>query len=156
VDPISIEALNSLNTAVQSLLPTVADPAQQPQVAIQPQSITPTGLGGFVGMNDAPIGEIHGRRIDALVVIGVKATADSLNAQVAAVTNAFLAADRATLLGQGFQRVAFDKLGDPIVLSASLLQRPVSFRVLFEFLKKPTDPEGVIQQIPLNIQLQQS
>jgi hypothetical protein len=105
-------------------------------------------------MNDAPTGEIHGRRIEATVVIGVKATADQIDAQVAAVTNGFLAADRATLVGQGFQRVLFDKIGDTSVLSPSLVQRPVSFQVQFEFLKKPTDTEGVIQQIPLNIQLQ--
>jgi len=156
VDPISVEALDALSAALQALLPAVADPAQKPKVTIQPHSISPTGVGGFVGINDNPVGEILGRSIDATAVIGVVAAKDQIDAAVAAVTNGFLAADRATLAAQGLQRIAFDTMGDVSAVSDALAQRPVSFRVLYEFLKKPVDPEGIIQEIPLNIQLQQS
>jgi hypothetical protein len=154
MDSISVEALAGLNGAVQSLLPPVADPNLKPTVAIQPLAISGIGLGGFVGINDNPVGEIHGRRIDATVIIGVKAPADGIDAAVAGMLNSLLTADRATLLGQGLLRLRLDKLGDPSSGADATVQQQVSFRVLYEFLKNPVDPEGIIQQIPLNVQLQ--
>ena len=151
-----MEAFNALSAAVQALLPAVADPAQTPKVTIQPDRISPTGIGGFVGINDNPVGEILGRSIEATAVVGVVAAKDQIDAAVAGTINTVLAADRATLAAQGVQWIRFDKLDDVSAVSNALVQRPVSFRVLYEFLKKPVDPEGVIQQIPLNIQLQQS
>jgi hypothetical protein len=155
VDAISVEALGALSVALQGLLPAVADPAQKPKVSIQPHKISPIGLGGFVGINDNPAGEIIGRSIDATVVIGVIAAKDQIDPAVAAVMNALVAADRASLTAQGLQRITFEKMDDVSAVSDTLAQRPVSFRVLYEFLKKPVDPEGIIHEIPLNIQLQQ-
>ena len=155
MDSISVEALDGLTAAIQSLLPPQADPNLKPSLNVQPITISPTGMGGFVGINDNPVGEIIGRRIDATVAIGVKAPSDGIGAAVSGVINALLAADRATLLGLGLLRVTLDKVGDPSAVQGSTVQQPVSFRVLYEYLKKPVDPEGIIQQIPLNIQLQQ-
>ena len=154
MDSISTEALDGLTAAIQSLLPPPANPNLTP-VTIQPITISPAGLGGFVGINDNPVGEIIGRRIDATVVIGVKASSVDIGGAVSAVINALLAADRATLLSLGLLRVTLDKVGDPSAGPGPAVQQPVSFRVLYEYLKKPVDPEGIIQQIPLNIQLQQ-
>lgn len=155
MDTISAEAVAGLNAALVALLPAVAAPALTPDVSIQLQTISPSGLGGFVGINDLPPGEIYGRKIDAIVVIGVKAAPNQIDAAVAAAGNALLAADRATLGTLGVQRITLDEAGETSALSATLVVRPVRFRVLYEFLKIPVDPEGLIQRIPLNIQLQQ-
>src|SRR5579871_2476053 len=149
VDPISVEALDGLSAAVQSLLPAQADVTLQPAISIQPTSITPTGLGGFVAVNDNPAGEILGRRIDATAVIGLKAAdASSIGNTVSAGIKALLTADRATLLGQGLLRLALSKVGDQIAPGPPVEQQ-VSITVLYEFLKIPTDPEGIIKNIPL-------
>ena len=154
MDAISAEALNTLATALRSLLPVPADPTQAPDISIQSQSVSPTGLGGFVAVNDNPPGEIFGRRIDAVCVIGVKAAVVGIDAAAAAINNALLAADRATLLGLGLLKISFVSSGETSTLTPALVLRPLSFRVLYEFLKIPTDPEGIIQTIPLDIQLQ--
>jgi hypothetical protein len=155
LDSLSVEALDGLSTAIQALLPAQADPNLQPLISVQPASITPAGLGGFVGINDNPAGDIIGCRIHATVVIDVKAAdANGLNAAVSAALHALLAADRATLLGQGILRLKLSKVGDQIGPGPPM-QQQLSVQVLFEYLKLPSDPEGIIQVIPLNIQLQQ-
>jgi hypothetical protein len=154
MDSISVEALDGLRAAIQSLLPPVADPNLKPLITVQPLAISPTGLGGFVGINDDPVGEIIGRRVDATVLIDVKAAADGIDAAVAGVTTALLAADRSTLIGLGILRMALDTLGERAA-AASVVQQQVGFRVLYEYLKTPSDAEGIIREIPLNLQLQQ-
>lgn len=156
MDPISVEALNALSAALQALLPAVADPAQKPRINLQPHSISPTGIGGFVGINDNPVGEILGRKIRATAVIGVIATKEQIDAAVTGAINSLIAADPAGLAARGLQRITFEKMDDLANISDTLVQKPLSFHVHFEYLKKPTDPEGIIQQIPLNIELQQS
>jgi hypothetical protein len=153
MDPISVEALSALQASVLALLPDVADPDLQPSVVIQPLTISPLGLGGFVGFHDDPVGDIVGRRVEAIVIVGVRAQADDIDAAVAGTLTALLAADRATLLGHGFQRVSVDKIGEA-TSGPDPAKQPVSFRVLYEFLKTPTAPEDVIQSIPLNVELQ--
>lgn len=150
----SAEALSGLRASIQALLPPVADPALQPSVTIQPLTISPVGIGGFVGLNDDPVGEIVGRRVEAIAVVGLKAPVDGIDAAVAAAITALLAADRATLLGHGLLRLAVEKIGEATSGPAPV-QQVVSFRVLYEFLKKPASQEDVIQSIPVNLQLQQ-
>jgi hypothetical protein len=155
MDSTSLEALAELRAAIQSLLPPAADPNLKPLITVQPMAISPAGLGGFVGINDDPVGEIIGRRVDATVLIDVKAAADGIDAAVAGVTTALLAADRGTLIGLGILRIALDTLGEQAAAAASVVQQQVGFRVLYEYLKTPSEPEGIIREIPLNIQLQQ-
>jgi hypothetical protein len=154
MDPTSVEALSALKTSIEALLPPAADPALAPTVVIQPLTISPLGLGGIVGVNDNPVGDIIGRRVEAIVLVGLKAPADGIAAAVAAAITALLAADRATLLGHGLLQIAVDKIGEA-TSGPDPVQQPVSFRVLHEFLKTPTAPEDVIQSIPVNVQLEE-
>lgn len=155
MDAISAEALTGLATAIQSLLPVPANPNLTPSVIVRPASITPSGIGGVVGISHDPDGEIVGRRIDAVVGVALRAQADAISASVSNTINAVLAADRALLLNQGLLRVAVDNIGDRVAGQGDVVEQEVGFRVLYEFLKKPVDPEDIIREVPLNIQLQQ-
>ncbi len=155
MDSITQEALTGLSAAIASLVPQPSDPKLKPIISVQPLSVSPAGLGGFVGINDNPVGEIVGRRIDAVVVVAVNAPANGIDAALAAAITAVLAADRATLLNLGLLRVALTTVGERGPGPQSSIQQPVTFRVLYEYLKLPVDPEGIIKEIPLNIQLQQ-
>jgi hypothetical protein len=98
VDPISAEALTSLKTALEALLPPQPDAALIPTLSINPLRITPTGLNGFVGLNDDPRGELYGRRVRAMAVVDVKARElPDLDVAVTAVTGALIAADPVVL-----------------------------------------------------------
>lgn len=155
MDAISSEALEGLNAAVASLLPDVSDLSVQLIPSVTPTHIKPTGFGGFVGINEEPKGEIIGRRLDATALVTARADNTTvLNDAVTRVSHAFLGADRATLLEEGFLRVVLDDMGPQTVSgsgSSSVVERDLTFKVLYEFLKRPEEPEDVILEIPTNL-----
>ena len=143
------EALQGLATVMDTLLPA----ALRSSLLILPIHSAPTGLGGFVGLNDAPAGEIVGRRLRASMLLTLQAAdAAQLGSAVTSAVNTVLALDRATLLAQGILRLTFDSLGPEISRPGSSdLHRELSFHVLYEFLKKPTASEGIIETIPITM-----
>lgn len=155
MDAIDSEALASLTAAVESFLPDVDDPSVQLVLLVAPVHITPTGLGGFIGANENPQGEILGRRLEAMAVVTVRANSvGPLNDAAAAVVRAFLGADRTALLEQGILRVALDDAGyQPASDSESngVVERGLTLKILYEFLKRPEEPENVILEIPKNV-----
>lgn len=119
-------------------------------------SVSPTGVGGFVEVQTNPVGEVYGRQLDAWANILVRTNGDGINAAVAAVANALMSADRTTLLTNGILRLTLDTLGPVSAAPGLPVMQQVQFRVLFEYLKRPAVADGVIQTVPVNIQLQQS
>ncbi len=146
MDVVANEALDALSAALESLLPPDLSPS--PSMMVNPARIVPTGLGGFVGLQDDPLGEIIGRRLDALVTVNVETPTADLAEAVMAVTSAFLAADRTTLRGLGILRMALDEIGSASS-KGNNTQRDLSFSVLFEYLKRPEENGGVISEIPV-------
>ncbi len=159
MDPLSQEALTSLRAAVDALLPELpaeTPEALRPSVAIQPMRISPSGLGGFVALNEDPQGEILGRRITATVVVTVRAeTVAELHAAVAEVTEALLGAERGELTEQGILDVSLSELGTPRPPqgegeSRTPAEQDVRFRIQYEFLKRPVEAGDVIREIPID------
>ena len=151
VSTIADAAVGGLAAAIESLLPDVADPDVRPTVIVSPRKITPTGVGGFVGLNEEPEGEIYGRRVEANVFVTARADdADDLPAAVTAVTRALLTPDRSTLAAEGIQRILLEDLAAP-GSAGGVAFRDLRFAVLYEFLRLPTAPEGVIQTVPLDL-----
>jgi hypothetical protein len=154
-EEINTEALAGLTAAIESLLEDVVDPPVQLSLLVTPTHISPTGLGGFVGINEDPQGRILGRRLQATALVSVSASdVGSLNEAVVAVTSAFLGADRGSLLEKGILRVGLDDIG-PRSTSGSgsnmREERALTFSVLYEFLKRPDESEGIILEVPINL-----
>lgn len=153
MNTINNEALNALTTVMKSLLPDT-----QPILMVTPARITPTGLGGFVGLNKDPHGEIIVRRLEATVVSTVKAESiDGLNDAVTTVTRALLGVYRGTLLGHGILHITLDEIGPQSDgESNGTVARDLAFKVLYEFLKRPDASEDIIQQISINLDIDQT
>jgi hypothetical protein len=156
MDPISVEALDSLSTVIQGLLPAVADPVLPPSVSIFPLRVSAAGVGGFVGRNAAPAGDILGRRIEAQIVVTAGGKdASALQAGITSITRA-LVADSGALEKAGILHI---KLADVGPASGGFpggnlqVQRDLKFEVTYEFLKLPVAPEDKIQTIPIDIKL---
>ena len=144
-------AVGGLAAAIESLLPDEPDPDVRPTVLVSPRRIAPTGVGGFVGLNEEPEGEIYGRRVDAHVFVTVRADDDDeLPAAVTSVTRALLTPDRSTLAGEGIHRILLEEMGDAR-RAGGIASRDLRFAVLYEFLRLPVAPEGVIETIPLDL-----
>lgn len=150
---IDTEALAGLNAAIESLLVDVADPSFQISPLVTSAHVAPTGLGGFVGVNEIPPGGIFGRRLQTTVLVTVSANdVDSLGEAVVAVTGALLGADRGSLLEKGILRVALENVGPQTAgEDGTNLERVLAFDVLYEFLKGPEESEVVILEVPINL-----
>jgi hypothetical protein len=145
MDEISAEALTSLNTVVNGLFDGL-NPT--PAVAISPLKIAQTGLGGYVGEHENPMGDLRGRRIEALVIVTVSGTSNQLNDRALAVHNAVMSLSRAEMVEKGILRAALDPTVPPAEQTNS---RNIGFRLVYEFIKVPEDSEGIIQEIPINL-----
>lgn len=156
VDDLAIQAVNALRTFVQSLVSTVTIPSLQTTTVVIPTRIAPTGLGGFVDFNTDPIGDIIGRRVEALVsVVAEMPTAATLTEAASTIIQTLLTAGRKTLAEGGIQKLVFVDAKPNAALTKPdgtvVATREIRFEVLFEFLKHPEDPEDVISEIPLNL-----
>jgi hypothetical protein len=156
LDVVAQEAIDGLTAAITQLMAAAGVPAPAPSVIVLPKSVTTVGLGGLVATNDAPHGDILGRRILADLRITARGTTpDLLDASVNAITRALLSAGRATLLEKGIIGLGLDGTGPwvevPLNGGGSMRERELSFRLHYEYLKKPEEDEGIITTIPLNI-----
>jgi len=153
VGEIDTAALSGLNAAIESLLEDVAAPSIQLGPMVTSARIAPTGLGGLVGANEVPQGEIFGRRLQATVLVTVGANdAAALNEAVVAVTGACLGTERALLLEKGILRITLDGVGPQAAgVEDATLERALTFDVLYEFIKRPEEAEDIIAEVPINL-----
>lgn len=152
MDVISEEAVGALTALLEGRLPSPADPALRPLLTVAPASARPAGIGGFVGMSDDPFGQISGRRVRARAHVTARASDHAgVPTAIADVVRALVAAERTP--DGGYLRVALDDLGPP---DPSAPQREAIFDVDFEFLKEPEAPEGVIGDIPLDLDVDET
>jgi len=155
MDPLNGEALTQLTTALSSLLPPSGDPDLAPDLAVSPTRFTTTGLNGFVGTNEDPEGEIVGRRVSANAIVGVKTeTLDALNAAVAGVTAAVVGTSRGDLRKLGILDVGVAELSlQTPPPPDGVARQEITFAVSFEYLKYPEESTGVIESVPLDVDL---
>jgi hypothetical protein len=130
-------------------------------LVIVPLSVSTIGLGGFIGTNTNPTGDIIGRRLEAQAVVTAMARdAGNLNMAVASIATALLT-DRGALNAAGIVRMALMNSGagsdSPAVAGGNpAVQREMTFQLTFEFLKTPSAAGDLIQEIPIGIQLDQT
>lgn len=159
MDDISSEALTGLSNLLESMIPTLIPPALQPELILDTVKIKPTGVGGFVTVNDNPKGTIYGRRVEARATITVKASdEDELGDFVKEITQSFLTQDRATLMEQGLFFITLDQLSPVITTGRAnnvINKRNVNFNVLYEYLKLPETAETVIDDVSLDLDINQ-
>ena len=156
------EAISALNSRLATLLPTSASEALTPDILINPVRTWPAGIGGYVGLNAEPVGEIHARRIRAQVVIRVKADSlPDLGPAETSVTHALMGASRSTLRHQGILRISRDTdferlLSGPDSGLGDLSAKDIRFDVDFEYLRLPEDASSIIDSISLDLLLNET
>ncbi|MCP4115968.1 MAG: hypothetical protein GY737_11285 [Desulfobacteraceae bacterium] len=157
MDLINNEALAGLRALIEGMLPEAPDPAHEPKLVFSGTRITPIGVGGFIAVNDDPKGAIYGRRIETGVAITAKAVTENLlEILVDNITGTLLSQDRQTLFKNGLCRIVLDGLG-PVTTTGQgmdrVTARDVNFSVHYEYVRLPDVPEGVLDEIPLESDL---
>jgi hypothetical protein len=150
------QAIDALRAGISGLLTNVGN-SPVPQVFVLASKSGLSGIGGFVGLQDDPQSEIYSRKLDAEVAVRIFAdTAAGLMAAEEQATRDMIGADTTFLRQSGF--LAINRKSDaepPMLASADGIPAPVGrdlkFSVQFEHRPQPTDAEGVMGAIPLDI-----
>lgn len=151
------EAVAALQSEIAGLLADPGEPSLEPEVSVDALRSHLSGIGGLVGLNRDPSGEILARRLDARVTVRVKANSlAALAAVEAEATTAIVGADPVLLRSRGVHRITREVEGTDTVLAASDgLSAPAGkdlrFKVIYEHVRLPTAPSGVLETLPQDV-----
>lgn len=156
------EILAGLQVILQQVLPDDFDESIAIASTLFPISIKPSGIGCFIAPNADPVGDIKGYHMeaDAQIRLSTTGTQATLDTALSHLMTAFSSLSRRHFLELGILRLGIPAI-DPEVrqfgqdANAALAQK-VTYRILYEFLKKPEDSEGIIQTVPLNLEVTNS
>lgn len=153
------EAITALNGEIAGILSAPVPPLPAPQVVVHALRAGLPGVGGFVGLHDDPVAEIHARLLDAEVTVRVMASsrAGLLEAEARAARD-IIAADPALLRRRGLLRIARIAGPDAPVLEAAdgipaPFARDLRFAVRYEHRPLPAEGEGLIGAVPQDVTL---
>jgi hypothetical protein len=155
-DEIAQAALVTLKNVISSYLPQAVPPAVTRNLFVIPKSIRPLGIGGYVGAHlppasDVPDGDLIGCTVVAQAEITFAASSaniGSINTAIDQSTTALLTNDRATLRGDGIQRLQLQQLS-PVTGDASVFRSAI-FDIRFECVPPPAQSQGVIETLRFN------
>lgn len=148
MDDLLGEALAALTADLRTVLPTPANSSHEPTVFVTPRSVSPTGLGGYVGPHTDPDGDVLGRRLSASVEVGVRAqTPGDLPDALSAVSSALLTVTPGDTANGDVLRVVHGD-GPP---ASSNTTRTLHFDVVYEFVRRPTVGGGLISEVLLDL-----
>lgn len=152
MDPLNVEAIASLRSTITSFLPPVPNPSHSYIVSISEANVKPAGIGGFIGLHPDPEGELHGRRIEASLIITTSApNATQPLEEYATVVDSLLALGQGELRAQGILKMTMTRPSEQLDLDTST--RDLQLDIVFEYLKLPETAEETIDTIPLNVVL---
>lgn len=151
MDEITSAALEELSATIADLLPPPPETNLPHTVQVYPVRVTPSGVGGYVGLRSSPSGELSGRRISARVAVSIQThDAAALGSAVAGVTGAVASRDAAHSRSAGLLRLEVARIGSAMeVAGGGVHRQEVEFSALFEHLHAPADGSGVIEQVPI-------
>jgi len=157
VDEITVQAINNMAGILQTFLPPAVPNVGQNLVVI-PTKVKPTGLGGYIGVNETPTAPLHGRHIKAVTEVSLVSSngIGPLQQSTTNVTRQLLSQDRSTLRTNGIFKIDLDALSD---ISTSGTgnntrdSRSIRFNLEFEFIPLPVAPQGVIDTLEYNLEL---
>lgn len=143
--PVS-ETIAALRAELAGLLSPVADPALAPTIEISPTRVAPAALGGLIGVDRETAAERFARRLDAEVIVRVRAASpEELAAAEARAALDLVGADPVLMRRRGLLRVARRAATEaPLPDPAA---RDVRFDVAFEHRPVPAAGEGVIDDV---------
>ena len=159
MDGLAGRALDTLVADVRALLPDPGDPAFAAGVGLATARVRRTGLGGFVGLQADPAGELQGRRVDATVAVAVRGADDTdLADRALAVSGALLSVGPADATEGRFLRVAQSSPppATPIADDTTPVVAELRFDVIYELIEAPADTGGFIAEVPVDVFLQQT
>lgn len=150
MQPSDGQSLEVLRDTFEELLAT-AEPALDATLSFAALRGLPLGIGGLVGRDHEVAGEVFGRRLEARARLDLRAADPAaLDAAGRSAIAALLDASPGELRRRGLLRLTLDEAGPIGRPEAGGVERPLTFRLLFEHRVSPeVEEDGVIPEIVL-------
>lgn len=144
-------AISQLRVTLQGILDTALDDSlPAPSLMILPYRVHQSGIGGVIGMHDEPDGEVLGVTVNAKIIAHVQASSSSVvSAIIDSVSSVFQSLDRSEAFAAGIRRLEFNDTSVLTERRGSLMDREISFDILYEFQQLPTQSSDTISDILL-------
>ncbi|CAM2065251.1 hypothetical protein SCOR_07720 [Sulfidibacter corallicola] len=152
------QALQALEASVRTLtgFPQTGDAADA-SLHLLPLDYGPSGIGGFVGLQADPPGEITARRLRCRLVFSITtADRDTFFSRCASLRRALLGIGRGDRVVHGVRHIACDDsvLSMPSTAQSGLQQGQLHFKIDYEFTKHPEAADAAIDRIPVNLHVE--
>ena len=153
------DTIDALSAEITGLLSAPANPALAPEIFVHAARARLAGVGGYVGLHDAPVAEIHARVLEAQVAIRVLADTEAeISGAAAQATRDVIAADPALLRQRGLLRIEHVSDTAPRILQAAdgvaaPFARDLLFSVRYEHRPLPTATEGALGSVGTDVTL---
>jgi hypothetical protein len=145
IGPVS-STIAALRLELAGLLSPVTDPSLEPSIEVSPIRVAPAALGGYLGTDRTTSAERYARRLDAEVIVRVRAAGpEALAAAEARAALDLVGADPLLLRRRGLLRLVRRPATEaPLADPAA---RDIRFEVAFEHRPAPTSGEGTIETV---------
>lgn len=150
------ETMTALTSEIEALLSPLPDPAPAREVLVSAGRTHPVGIGGFVGLHHEPRAELYARRLDAQVVVRLRAESltDLLTAEARTVQD-IIAADPGVLRSRGLQRLERVLEGPDRMMGPSngldVHVQELRFSVQFEHRPLPESGDHRLDTVPVAV-----
>lgn len=148
MDAISQSALASLETVLSGYLPATTAANIERDLIIIPQEVKPTGIGGYIGLNNSPVDEIYGRYIRADAEINIGATNNNsalITTEINSLTSTLATLGRETLRTDGVYFLKITSLSPAGQDNGN--SRTLTVSVHYEYQEIPVDAGETINRI---------
>jgi hypothetical protein len=146
MDTIVSSALTKLHEIFSSFVPNSDD--LKFDLTVDPLSVNYSGIGGVVGVNDDPPGDIQGRCLQAKIYMNI--TIDDVNRlenEINTLLQTIMSQSRSDLIRLGIRKLKFIGREN---------NNQLIFLTEYEFLLKPAAEESeIITNVPLNVNFYQ-
>ena len=145
MDPLNVEAISGMKTALTGFLPEPPSPEYAPDISIAKAKITPVGISGIIGISTDPPGDIMGRYVAASVVITV------MSSGFDHYVTTLLSHGQGELRQAGILKLTLEKSGSS--KQGSPDKKDINVDILYEYRKYPEEGGDIIQETPIHLEL---
>jgi hypothetical protein len=154
VASINQEAIQELTVVLELFVPAAVSPGVDLVSSLSIQNISPTGLGGFIALNQEQTADIVGRHINAALTVWLQGNnLGNLQDSVVLVTEALLGAEKTTLVENGILSIEQTE-SDYRTLIGSNREFKLVFNILYEYRHPPEETQETIAEIPINLSME--
>lgn len=144
-------AVSELNNTLQAMVNDGLDGGVNSSILLLPKKIKPAGIGGIVGVQAEPFGDILGVWISATAQVSIQSNnVSQLFQSISQLSSHMQSLDRKELIELGIQKLSIASIGDLVTGSnPNNNRREINFDVIYQYEQAPSESQQQITEVVL-------